>query len=84
LKLVIFSETEDGCNKAQRCPRYHRILKPERKCYVCGSTKHMAGECDRPKKEDSAGKASPKGDKGKSDRGNPKESLDALEKESRR
>ena len=69
-----FSETEDGCNKGQQCPRYHRMLKPEgKRCYVCGSTKHMAGECDRPKREDSAGKGTPKRNKGKSDKGKSKE-----------
>ena len=30
---------------------------------------HVAGECDRPKREDSAGKETPKGDKAKSDKG---------------
>ena len=32
----------------------------------------MAGECHRPKREDSAGKGTPKGDKGKSDKGKSK------------
>ena len=42
------------------------MLKPEEKrCYVCGSTKHMAGECDRPKKDDPPPKGTAKGDKGK-------------------
>jgi hypothetical protein len=40
------------------------MLKPdEKRCYVCGSQKHMAGECDRPKKEDPPPKGTPKGDK---------------------
>jgi hypothetical protein len=44
------------------------MLKPdEKRCYVCGSQKHMAGECDRPKKEDPPPKGTPKGDK--SDKG---------------
>jgi hypothetical protein len=39
-----FTETEEGCNKGQHCQRHHRLLKPEEKrCYVCGSKKHMAG-----------------------------------------
>ena len=46
------------------------MLKPEEKrCYVCGSTKHMAGECDKPKREESARTGTPKDDKGKSDKG---------------
>ena len=32
----------------------------------------MARECDRPKREESAGKGTPKGDKGKSDKGKSK------------
>jgi hypothetical protein len=48
-----FTETEEGCKHGQHCWKYHRMLKPdEKRCYVCGSQKHMAGECDRPKKED--------------------------------
>ena len=73
-----FSETEDGCNRGQQCPRYHRTLKPEdKKCYVCGNTKHMVGECDRPKRDDSSGKGSPKGDKGKADKGKSNSKFDA-------
>ena len=65
-----FTETEDGCNKGQHCTRSHRILKlEEKRCYVCGSTKHMANVCDRPKKED----PSPKGGKDvKGRKGKPK------------
>ena len=48
-----FTETEEGCKHGQHCWKYHRMLKPdEKRCYVCGSQKHMAGDCDRPKKED--------------------------------
>ena len=58
-----FTETEEGCKHGQQCARYHRMLKPEEKRrYVCGSTKHMANERDRPKKEDPKG--SSKGEKG--------------------
>ena len=68
-----YSETEEGCNKGQQCSRYRRTLKPEEKrCYTCGSAKHMAGERDSPKREESAGKGIPKGDKGKSDKGKAK------------
>jgi hypothetical protein len=68
-----FTETEDGCNKGQLRTRYHRLLKPEEKrCYVCGSTKHMAGECDKPKKGDAPPKETPKDDKGKTAKGKPK------------
>ena len=50
------------------------MLKPEEKIgYICGSTKHMAGECDRPKKDDPPPrKGTSKGDKGKSDKGKSK------------
>ena len=51
------------------------MLKPEEKrCYVCGSTKHMANECDRPKREDP--KANSKGEKGKTDKGKGKGKTD--------
>ena len=44
------------------------MLKPdEKRCYVCGSQKHMAGDCDKPKKDDPPPKGTPKGDK--SDKG---------------
>ena len=29
----------------------------EKSCYICGSAKHMANSCDRPKKEDPQKKA---------------------------
>ena len=48
------------------------LKSEEKRCYVCGSTKHMSGECDRPKREDSAGKGTMKGDEGKSDKGKSK------------
>ena len=47
-----FNETEDGCNRGQHCSRYRRKVNPEeKKCHVCGSTKHLVDKCDRPKKE---------------------------------
>ena len=68
-----FAETEDGCNKGQQCTRYHRTLKPEEKrCYVCGSTKHMANVCDRPKKDDPPAKGGKEGKDGKGGKGKPK------------
>ena len=61
-----FTESEEGCRFGQQRAKYHRLLKPEeRRCYICGSQKHMAGECDKPKKDDPPIKGSPKGDKGK-------------------
>ena len=55
---------EEGCRFGQTCKAYHRTLKPEEgKCYCCGSAKHQAHECDRPKRE--SGKGSPKGDHSK-------------------
>jgi hypothetical protein len=57
-----FTETEEGCKHGQRCWKYRRMLKPdEKRCYVCGSQKHMAGECDKPKKDDPPIKGIPKG-----------------------
>ena len=48
-----FTETEEGCNKGQQRTRYHRMLKLEvKRRYVCGSTKHMAAECDKPNREE--------------------------------
>ena len=69
-----FTETDEARNKGQQCTRYRRMLKPEKKrCYICGRTKHMAGECDKPKKDDPPAKGTPKGDKGgKSDKGKAK------------
>ena len=64
-----FTESEEGCRFGQQCTKYHRLLKPEeRRCYICGSQKHLAGECDRPKKDDPPIKGSPKGNKGKGDK----------------
>ena len=46
------TETDEGCNKGQQRTRYHRMLKPdEKKCYVCGSTRRVANECDKPKRK---------------------------------
>jgi len=56
--------SEEGCRFGQTCKSYHRTLKPdEGKCYICGSTKHQAHECDRPKRSSSL--TSAKGDQGK-------------------
>ena len=61
-----FAETEEGCKFGQQCAKFHRTLKPEeRRCYICGSQMHMAGECDKPLNDDPPIKGSPKGDKGK-------------------
>ena len=50
------------------------MLKPEEKrCDICGSAKHLAGERDKPKKEDQPPKGTSKGDKGKTDKGKPKD-----------
>ena len=41
-------------------------MKPEEKrCYVCGSSKHMATACDRPKKDDPPAKGGKDGKDGK-------------------
>ena len=72
-EFYYFAEHDEGCKHGQQCTRYHRMLKPEeRRCYVCGSKAHMAGECDRPKKDDPPVKGSPKGDKGKDGKGKAK------------
>ena len=71
--VTSLKKTEDGCNKGQHCSRFHRVLKPEeRRCHVCGSTKHMANVCDRPKKEDPPPKGGKDGKDGKGGKGKPK------------
>ena len=53
------------------------MLKPEdKRCYVCGSTKHMASECDRPKKDDPPPKGTGKGKDGKDGKGKGKSKAD--------
>ena len=72
---------EEGCKFGQTCKAYHRMLKPEEgKCYVCGSTKHMAGECDRPKRDPSNPKGTSKVDSSK--KGKPGKKSPMEEKES--
>ena len=64
---------EEGCRFGQQCKAYHRLLKPEEgKCYICGSTKHQAQECDRPKRDPSNRKGNPKGDGKKGKYNSPK------------
>jgi hypothetical protein len=49
------------------------MLKPEEKrCYVCGSSKHMATACDRPKKDDPPAKGGKDGKDGKGGKGKSK------------
>ena len=72
---------EEGCKFGGQCKGYHRTLKPEEgKCYVCGSVKHQAYECDRPKRDSSKGakgdgakkgKPGTKGTKGEGGKGKP-------------
>ena len=64
------------------------MLKPEEyKCFICGSAKHLASECDRPKKDQ---KRSTKGDhtkkggkgyKGKPDGGKGKPSVNSVKED---
>ena len=61
-----YFNNEGGCRYGQVCKAYHRLLKAEEyKCYVCGSAKHLAQECDRPKTDGTGYKGSSKGDQGK-------------------
>jgi len=73
---------EEGCKFGGQCKGYHRKLNPEEgKCYVCGSVKHQAFECDRPKRDTSSkggkgdgakkGKPGTKGTKGEGGKGKP-------------
>jgi hypothetical protein len=54
------------------------MLRPdEKRCYVCGSQKHMAGDCDKPKKDDPPLKGTPKGEKGDKGKGKYTKGQDA-------
>ena len=76
-----FTEAEDGCTFGQHCAKYHRLLKQEeRRCYICGSQKHMAGECDKPKKDDSPIKGSPKAIKAKTEKEKPQKENQQMER----
>jgi len=61
---------DEGCRFGQTCKAYHKTLKPEDgKCYICGSKKHQAFECDRPKRSPSATSGKGDGKKGKKSKG---------------
>ena len=55
LQLCKYYNTEDGCKKGKSCRFRHEAADSEKRCWVCGSTKHFSGKC--PTKADE--KASP-------------------------
>eukprot|EP00435_Cladocopium_sp_Y103_P074775 s194_g51.t1 len=63
-----FYGSEDGCRKGKSCSWSHVIEDKKddrRRCWTCGSTKHYAPQCDRPKEAspDKAGKPVEQGTK---------------------
>ena len=85
-----YFSSEEGCKFGQTRKGYHRMLKPdEYKCFVRGSAKHLASECERPKKDGTNQKGTSKGDdtkkggkgsKGKSDGGKGKPTVNSITK----
>ena len=55
LQLCKYYNTEDGCKKGKGCRFRHEAADSEKRCWLCGSTKHFSGKC--PTKSDE--KASP-------------------------
>ena len=44
-----FFLTESGCRRGKECTWAHDEKDGKRRCYVCGSTEHLATTCPRPK-----------------------------------
>ena len=44
-----FFLTESGCRRGKECTWAHDEKDGKRRCYVCGSTEHLATTCTRPK-----------------------------------
>ena len=40
-----YFSTEDGCRKGKGCRFIHEVRDGEKRCWVCGSTKHFSGKC---------------------------------------
>ena len=68
--------TEGGCRKGRECTWSHEQRDEVRRCYVCGSSQHLAPSCNRPKSSPSSPeKFTPKAKQAKSegeDKGNNK------------
>ena len=47
VKECKFFHQEDGCRRGAACTWGHNVEPGEKRCYVCGSTKHFARECPR-------------------------------------
>ena len=45
LQLCKYYNTEDGCKKGKTCRFKHEASDSERRCWVCGSTKHFSSKC---------------------------------------
>ena len=44
-----FYLSDSGCRKGRECSFSHEVRDEKGRCYVCGSTDHMASSCQRPK-----------------------------------
>ena len=44
-----FFLTKSGCRRGKECTWAHDEKDGKRRCYVCGSTEHLATTCTRPK-----------------------------------
>ena len=49
-----FFLSEGGCKKGKSCGWKH-VLDDQRRCWTCGSVKHYAPDCDRPREPDAGG-----------------------------
>ena len=50
-KKCKFYMTEGGCRKGKECKWSHDQKDERRRCYICGSTEHLAPTCTRPRQQ---------------------------------
>ena len=51
-----YFHTDDGCRTGKGCRFLRKIQEGDKKCWVCGSTRHFAGKCPMKEEKTSAGK----------------------------